>query len=531
MGLQTVPAVQHWNDDDGPDWVPTPDSRVVLQARDVLPLGDLADALARELGFRWPSLGPRPRGTRRELANGGSRWGARPPGPDTRWSSLSRPGDIELRLEPLEGVDLTPAQSAEAYRLTAGPVLAITAATEAGLFYGTRTLLQWLRTGTPVRGTVTDWPAYAQRGVMVDVGRKYFSPQWLARLIENMGWLKLNHLHLHLNDNVGVGLQCDSHPEIVSETHLTYADLAGILAVAAAHHVTVVPEFDTPSHAAAIVAAHPGLAITDQQGNVEIDKLDVARTEAQELVADVVLEWAQHFPGPYFHLGGDEFFAAPWEPEEHRHPLRYPSLARYAQALTGAPATPLDGYVLYLNRMAALLNAHGKRARVWNDHIHPGLGVALDRGVDVEVWIRWNTSFPSAQDLHDAGYSLVNRNGDYLYFVLSSDSVPAVSGRKSAQGIYELWHPHRFMGAAGGAADLDVDPTVPVAGAVMSIWCDHPPAMTEEQVAEQTLDWFRSLSQQLWGSPKPAATYAEFSELFEVVGTAPAAPERHFLGD
>ncbi|ALE07381.1 hypothetical protein AL755_21000 [Arthrobacter sp. ERGS1:01] len=492
MGLQTVPAVQHWNDDAGPAWVPTPGTRVVLQARDALPLGELAARLAGELGIRWSSLGP-------------------------RWSSLSRPGDIELRLEPLA------AQSAEAYRLTAGAVLTITAPTEAGLYYGTRTLLQWLRTGKPVRGTVTDWPNYAQRGVMVDVGRKYFSPQWLARFIENMGWFKLNHLHLHLNDNVGVGLECASHPEIVSEKHLSYAELDGILAVAAAHHVTVVPEFDTPSHAAAIVAAHPDLAITDRHGTVENDKLDVARSEAQDLVADVVLEWAQRFPGPYFHLGGDEFFAAPWEPEDHRHPLRYPSLTRFAEAATGAPATPLDGYVLYLNRLNALLRVQGKRARVWNDHIHPGIGVALDLDVDVEVWIRWNTSYPSARDLHDAGYTLVNRNGDHLYFVLSSDSVPAASGRKSAQGIYELWHPHRFMGAAGGAADLDLDPSVPVAGAVMSIWCDHPPAMSEEQVAGQTLDWIRSLSQQLWGSPKPAASYAEFSTLFGPVGLPPAA--------
>ncbi len=352
---------------------------------------------------------------------------------------------------------------------------------------------------------------------MVDVGRKYFSPQWLARRIETMGRLKLNHLHLHLNDNVGVGLECTSHPEIVSEEHIKYTELDSILAVAAAHHVTVVPEFDTPSHAAAILTHHPQLAITDRHGTVEKDKINIADATARALVADVVLEWAQRFPGPYFHLGGDEFFAAPWESQDHQHPLRYPGLATYAEAITGTPATALDGYVLYLNELAALLKAHGKRARVWNDHVQPGSKVALDGGVDVEVWIRWNTSHPSAADLHEAGYTLVNRNGDHLYFVLSSDSVPAVSGRKSAQGIYELWHPRRFMGAAGGAADLDLDPSIPVAGAIMSIWCDYPPAMTEEQVAEQTLPWLQSLSQQLWGSPKLTASHEEFNTLCAAV--------------
>lgn len=493
MGLQTVPAVQHWdNDDGGPPWVPTPGFRVVPAARDALPLGELAATLAKELGARLPGAG-----------------------------APAKPGDIELRLAPLEGIDPTPAQSAEAYRLAAGAVLVITAPTVAGLYYGTRTLLQWLRSGEPVRGTVTDWPRYTQRGVMVDVGRKYFSPQWLMRLIENMGWLKLNHLHLHLNDNVGVGLECTSHPEIVSKQHLSYADLDAVLAVAAAHHVTVVPEFDTPSHAAAVLARHPELAITDRHGTVEKDKLNLADPAARALVADVVLEWAQHFPGPFFHVGGDEFFAAPWEPEDHRHPLRYPGLARYAEAETGAPATPLDGYIHYFNQLNALLKSQGKRMRMWNDHVHPGAGLALDRDVDVEVWIRWNATLPSALDFHNAGYTLVNRNGDHLYFVLSSDSIPAVSGRKSAQGIYELWHPHRFMGAAGGAADLDLDPSVPVAGAVMSIWCDHPPAMTASQVAEQIAPWLRSLGQQVWGSPKPAASYAEFSTLCAALGDAP----------
>lgn len=512
MGLLTVPAVQQWMDDAGPSWVPASRPRVVTAARDAPSLGELAALLSRELG---------------ELQAPG--WPA-PAAPAYPADSGPAPADIVLELGGLDGVDLTAEQLSEGYRLTAGAVLTITAPTVAGLYYGTRTLLQWLRSGTPIRGTVTDWPAYKQRGVMVDVGRKYFTPEWLERLIENMGWLKLNHLHLHLNDNVGVGLEYTSHPEIVSRKHLSYADLDGILAVAAAHNVTVVPEFDTPSHAAAILAHHPELAITDRHGVVEKDKLNVADAAARSLAAGVVLEWADRFPGPFFHLGGDEFFAAPWEPADHQHPLRYPALAAWAATETGNPdSTALDGYVLYLNGLNALLRAKGKRARVWNDHVRPG-GVQLDRDVDVEVWIRWNAGYPSAADLHGAGHPLVNRNGDHLYFVLSSDSVPPTSGKKSAEGLYELWRPRRFMGAAGGIVDEDLDSTVPLAGAVMSIWCDHPPALTEEQVAEQTIDWFRSLSQQLWGSPKPAASYAGFSTLFGMVGEAPATPDRHSLG-
>lgn len=513
-----IPAVRHWDVPDGgvPGWVPGAASRVVLSETDAAVLEPLARRLAAELA---EELGA-------ELGARGA--GARPPAVVV--GAVPAPGDVQLRLGGLAGVP-----SAEGYALEAGAVLSITAPAPAGLYYGSRTLLQLLRTGfraaapgsrPGLRGSTVDWPEFAQRGVMVDIGRKHFTPGWLKSLIRELGWLKLNVLHLHLNDNSGVRLECTSHPGLVSEPHLGRAELLDILAVAREHHVTVIPEFDTPSHARAVLASHPELALRDRHGTIHDDRIDVSLPAARALVAEVVSEWAQLFDGPWFHLGGDEFFAAPWEDPAHQDPWRFPSLAAWASAETGRSCTPQDGYVLYLNQLGRLLAAHGKRARVWNDHVHPGAGgIPLDTDIEVEVWIRWNREQPSAQELLDAGYSLVNRNGDHLYFVLSSEGPPATHGRKSAQGIYDLWHPRRFMGAAGGAADLDLDPAAPVAGAIVSVWCDSPDAMDEDQLRDGLLDWMRSLSQQLWGSPKIAADYADFAPLFPVVGEAPVLGE------
>jgi Glycosyl hydrolase family 20, domain 2 len=67
----------------------------------------------------------------------------------------------------------------EGYLLQVDDTVVIRAHTSAGVFYGTRTVLQMLRqdltkTHLP-KGTARDYPQYAERGFMLDVGRKFFS--------------------------------------------------------------------------------------------------------------------------------------------------------------------------------------------------------------------------------------------------------------------------------------------------------------------------------------------------------------------
>lgn len=427
-----------------------------------------------------------------------------------------RPGDLHLQLADTPG-------GPEAYTVSVDGVLTVTARRPAGAYYATRTVLQLLR-GAGVDSDMADAPAYRQRGVMLDIGRKYFTPDWIRALIRELGWLKLNTLHLHVNDNDGVRLECRSHPEIVSSRFLSREDLAGILRTAAEHHVTIVPEFDTPSHARAIIDAHPEFALRDRHGTRHGDKIDFSLPAARALVGDVVAEWAELFDGRYFHIGGDEFFAAPWEDMSLRDPDLFPTLIRYASERLGGPATAGDAFLLYVGDLAELLRSHGKNARLWNDHLDPreSLVPPLAATAQVDVWVRWNPSYPSAADLADAGYSLVNRNGDYLYFIVSADTPPVNGARKSPHGIYELWHPHRFMGAAG-AGDFDLAASVPVDGAVLSIWCDAPDAMSESDVFTGVRDWLRAFAQRTWGSPSPAR-YDEFADTFSRVGGAPSHP-------
>ena len=108
----------------------------------------------------------------------------------------------------------------------------IEARTAAGAFYGTRTVLQLLRRGRqrsrPARAR--DWPRYPERGLMIDNGRRYFSPAWIKRDGSGeLAYLKLNQLHLHFSDNEGFRIESESHPEVVSRPHLTKRQVRGIV--------------------------------------------------------------------------------------------------------------------------------------------------------------------------------------------------------------------------------------------------------------------------------------------------------------
>jgi hexosaminidase len=83
--------------------------------------------------------------------------------------------------------------------LNVGDAAEVRGTTEAGVFYGTQTLLQILKAvsghrAVP-RGAARDWPQQAERGLLLDAGRHYYSPDFIVQQIHEMAYLKLNTLH------------------------------------------------------------------------------------------------------------------------------------------------------------------------------------------------------------------------------------------------------------------------------------------------------------------------------------------------
>lgn len=452
-----------------------------------------------------------------------------PGAPHVRTSGRGTPHSIVLAIGDVPGTT-----SAEAYSIsTANRQIRITGASVAGVIWGTQTLLQLLTSvatpgprgqGVSLAVEVVDEPAHGERAVMIDCGRKYFSLDFMKHLVREMQYLKLNTLQLHMSEGVGFRIELHSHPQIVSDEYLTKAEVRELIAYARDRGVTINLDFDSPAHFNHILQFFPEHRLVLADGRVLTGELDISKAQARALVKEILSELMELFGSPVVHIGGDEYLPAPWQGTGNDviQDRTAPQLVAWAREVTGNPrAGAHDAYVLYMNEIADHVRATGATARMWNDDVTPGVGIVeIDKRTQLDVWIRWNTRKPSALDFVRAGYQVMNSNGDYLYFILTGGGV-GTGPYKNPKGIYERWHPRRFMGAAGSASDFDLSPEYPILGAHLSIWCDTPSALTQEQVAEKFQEWMQTFAQQLWGTPKPVPTLEEFrSQVIDVVGTA-----------
>lgn len=353
------------------------------------------------------------------------------------------------------------------------------------------------------------------RGLSLDVGRKAFTAGAVVRLIDRLSELGFTALHLHLTETHRVGVRLPGFEELAAEDAWDADDATRIVEAAERAGIALVPEIDLPSHAAALLVGREYLRLVDRHGVVHEDRLDISQPEALTFALGLLEAASALFPGDAIHLGGDEFFGAPWEDDDARDPERFPALVEHARTEIGPDATAMDSFALFTNALAAWALEQDRVPMLWNDHVVPaadGPLVPIRTDVVLDVWIRWREWTPSAQDYLDSGYRLVNSNGDLLYFVLSADGVPEPHGRRRFGLLESTFAPRRFMGLAAQNLHHDV-PEVPagapdtVLGASMSVWCDSPDALAEAEMFELLDTWLVPFARVMGAERHPVQTW------------------------
>lgn len=465
----TIPAVRNHEPARGPGWRPTPGSGVVVTAGGEA-LADEARLLAGELKIAYREAGP------------------------------VRPGDVELVLAPSQQ------GGSESYTVhTADNRVRIAGPSEAGVFYGTRTLKQAVRSGGAMpEGVVRDAPDRPQRGLMVDTARKHFSAGWIEGRLREMADLKLNQFGLHFSDDQGFRIESDSHPEVVSRDHLTKAEVRRILALAASLHITVIPEIDSPGHLGAVLAAHPQLRLRDAAGRSVRGAIDIGNPASARLVDELLTEYADLFEGAYWHLGGDEYQAL-----TRRNPeASFPRLAAIAREEYGPEGQVQDLATQWVNDRAEVLRPLDRRLKAWNDGFFRGGEVSVDKDIEVEYWTGKEIGARPPVEYLAEGRRVVNVNDEYLYYVLGE---PNDFRYPTGQRIYEQWTPLVLRGTRPVPAKYSDQ----IVGARFAIWCDLAGSQTPDQIARAIVLPLSALAQKVWDPRKPTLSWARFAALAE----------------
>ncbi|GGX67786.1 hypothetical protein GCM10010510_10250 [Streptomyces anandii JCM 4720] len=468
---QTIPAVRSHTAARGPGWRPAHGERVVVSDAS---LADEGKLIAGELGLTYA-------GERNDV----------------------RAGDVRLALSGGEGGD------PESYTMTVrGGRVVISGPADAGVFYGTRTLKQEVRGGgTAPEGVVNDAPAKPRRGFMLDIARKPYTAGWIEDRIRELGDLKYNELGLHFSDDQGFRIQSDSHPEIVSKDHLTKAQVKQIVGLAAARHITVVPEIDSPGHLGAVIAAHPDLQLRDARGVATRGAVDISKDQSAAILDDLLEEYAGLFPGDQWHLGGDEYQALTVRDPE----ASYPQLAAAARKAYGSGGTVADLTTAWLNDRAATVRNHDRTPRAWNDGFFRNASVRPDKDIVVAYWTGKELGARQPAEYLAAGRKVLNLNDEFLYYVLGE---PQTFVYPTGQRIYEQWTPRVLRGTQAVPARYDSQ----ILGGSFAVWSDLAGAQTQDQVAAGIRLPLRATAQKLWDSGQPTLTWAQFRTLANRLG-------------
>ncbi|MEU3611108.1 glycoside hydrolase family 20 protein [Streptomyces sp. NPDC006872] len=463
---RTIPAVRTHTPARGPGWRPATAKRVVVSDSR---LADEGRLVAGELGLTYA-------GEKDDV----------------------RAGDLRLALNDGKGAN------PESYTMTVrGGRVTISGPSDAGVFYGTRTLKQEVHGGgTAPEGVVRDQPAKPQRGFMLDIARKNFSAAWIEDRVRELGDLKFNQLGLHFSDDQAFRIESDTHPEIVAKEHLTKAQVKSIVALAAQRHITVVPEIDSPGHLGAVLAAHPELQLRNVNGVATRGAIDISKDASASLLDDLLNEYAPLFPGAYWHLGGDEYQALTVSSPA----ASYPQLAAAATARYGSGAGVADLATGWLNDRADTVRAHDRAMRVWNDGFFRGTSVKPASDLVVAYWTGKEIGARQPVEYLSAGRKVLNYNDEYLYYVLGE---PQTFVYPTGQRIYEQWTPRVLRGTTPVAAKYDAQ----ILGGSLAVWCDLANSQTQAQVAAGIRMPLRATSQKLWDAGTPDLTWTQFKAL------------------
>ncbi len=411
-------------------------------------------------------------------------------------------------------------KNTEGYRLKITKQnITILASTPKGAFYAVQSLRQLLppdfednsykKDAVAVQCIeIQDEPQFKYRGILLDVGRHFFSVDYIKKYIDLISMLKINTFHWHLTEDQGWRIEIKKYPKLNTiaayrnETiighhgdkphkfdgkryggYYTQEQVKDIVKYAAERQVTVIPEIEMPGHSQAAISAYPELSCTGEQVEVAT-KWGVTggvycpKENTFKFLEDIIDEVVALFPGKYIHIGGDEAPKIGWkECEQCQKLIRKEGLKDEHE---------LQSY--FISRMEKYINSKGKQIIGWDEILEGGLAP----NATVMSWRGINGAIVAAKQQHDV---ILTPNThcyfDYYQYEDKENEPLAIGGFLPLERVYS-YNPI--------PKELTEEEAKYVLGAQGNLWTEY--IANPEKLEYMTFPRAIALSEVVWSNPK-----------------------------
>jgi hexosaminidase len=389
---------------------------------------------------------------------------------------------------------------------------------ENGIFYGIETIRKSIpaqATGNDINMpevTITDYPRFAYRGMLLDCGRHFFSAKYIKDYIDMLALHNMNYFHWHLTEDQGWRIEIKKYPKLTQigawrkETvighnsgkydgkpyggYYTQDQIKDIVAYAKARHITIIPEIDMPGHMLAALASYPELGCTG--GPYEVGKLwgiyddvlCIGKENTFKFAENVLDEIIKLFPSKYIHIGGDETPRVRWK----NCPLCQARIK--AEGLKSddkhSAEDRLQSYFIY--RIEKYLNSKGRQVIGWDEILDGDVAP----NATVMSWRGTSGGIQAAKMNH----KVIMTPGDYCYFdhYQSKDinkEPLAIGGYLPVETVYS-YDPV--------SSELTAEQQKYIIGVQANVWTEYIPSFS--QIEYMCLPRMAAMAEVQWTEPQ-----------------------------
>lgn len=312
---------------------------------------------------------------------------------------------------------------------------------------------------------ITDWPAYAYRGIMIDIARNFQTPAEMRRVVDMMADYGFNTLHFHAMDDEAWRIEIQSLPELTevgarrgytkpgetgflpqiyagdgnpetktgsSNGYFTRAEYIDFVRYADSLGIAVIPEIESPGHARAAIKAmeerarrtgdnsilirepNDSSVFSSAQAfrdNVMSPALD-ATYDFMSTVADELIAMHKEAGAPLkaIHIGGDEVAHGAWSGTPGVQEL---------MAKEGLKSEK-EVHAYFVNRLRKIYDEKGIKISGWQEialrHSDEYNKQVVPSVYSINCWSTLGPQKVIVDEIAAAGYPIILSNVEHFYF-------------------------------------------------------------------------------------------------------------------